>query len=301
MPQEEYDMQLASRIQCPGEGLSADDMKGQIMPVQYPQVTISNTETRLIPSSNVDQEFRILVALPDSYADTDRAYPVVYVLDAAFTFGTAAEAARLLSLHKEIPEVLVVGIGYAANSMMETAAVRTRDYTPTVNDDWYNQVVANAFPGAPEYVGSGGAADFIRFIREELMPFMCSNYRIEPEDQTIIGHSFGGLFALYALFHHPHTFRRYVIGSPAIWWARDEILRYESSFATSHSDLPVRVFMCNGALEEKQMTADMQDLARALQERGYNGLNLKTYIFEGETHVSVIPPLIGRGLRAVFE
>lgn len=277
------------------------------MSPQYAQVAISNSEVRMIPSSHVDQEFKILVAFPDSYADSDKTYPVLYVLDANWYFGTVTETVRMLPILGELPEMIVVGIGYPVKVTMEAVAVRTRDYTPTEVDGWYEEVVLKHYPEAPEYVASGEAAGFLQFIREELIPFIHSNYRTDPEDQAIVGHSFGGLFALYSLFHHPATFNRYVIASPSIWWDEGVTLKYESDFAANNSDLSAKVFMTVGGLEESEedsdaaMMTNMRRLAETLQGRGYASLKLVTHVFDAETHVSVIPASISRGLKAVFE
>jgi predicted alpha/beta superfamily hydrolase len=124
-----------------------------------------------------------------------------------------------------------------------------------------------------------------------------------------MGISYGGLFGLYVLFHHPDTFNRYVIGSPAIHHDNRVTLAYESKYAASHDDLPARVFMSVGALEELddpfiepsfRFVSNMRELAKILQERGYPGLHLTTHVFEDETHVSVVPATFSRGLRVVF-
>ena len=43
------------------------------------------------------------------------------------------------------------------------------------------------------------------------------------EDRAWYGHSFGGLFGLYALFHNDGPFKRFIIGNPSIWEAKDVI------------------------------------------------------------------------------
>jgi predicted alpha/beta superfamily hydrolase len=122
--------------------------------------------------------------------------------------------------------------------------------------------------------------------------------------------SYGGLFGLYVLFHHPDTFNRYVIGSPAIHHDNRVTLTYESNYAANHDDLPVRVFMSVGEREEVddpliessfQFVTNMKTLAKTLRERSYPGLRLTTHVFEDETHGSVIPATFSRGLRVVFE
>jgi hypothetical protein len=48
------------------------------------------------------------------------------------------------------------------------------------------------------------------------------------------------------------------------------------------------------------MVTGMQEMARIMQDRHYNNLELTTHIFEDETHISVAPATFSRGLRAVF-
>jgi len=268
---------------------------------QRPQVTIPDTEMQSLSSSNVDQEFRIFVALPHTYAHSGKAYPVLYVLDANAVFGTVTETARFLAMLKEIPEIIIVGIGYPINNFTEAAGFRTRDYTITPVDTWYKETFKAVQFDAPEYVGSGGATNFLQFVCKELMPFINTTYRTIPEDSAIFGSSFGGLFALYVLFQQPDTFGRYIIGSPTVWWDEAVILNYEKDFAANNTGLSAIVFMSVGSCESERMVAGFQEMARVMQDRQYKNLELITHIFEDETHTSVGPATISRGLRAVFK
>jgi hypothetical protein len=51
-----------------------------------------------------------------------------------------------------------------------------------------------------------------------------------------------GLFGTYVLFHNDGLFKRFVIGSPSLWWNNRVILSVEESFAASRKPLPARVF-----------------------------------------------------------
>lgn len=278
------------------------------MSTQLAQVTIPNTEVRSLPSSIIDQEYQIFVAFPDGYDASDKTYPVLYALDANGFFGTVTETVRMLQVLQELPEMLIVGIGYHAESFVQTSGIRVRDLTPTEDGAWL-EAMLRLRPGLAAD-GSGGAHNFLRFIQEELIPFVQANYRADPDDAAIAGYSFGGLFSLYALFHAPGTFHRYLIGSPSIWWDPKAVFEYEAGYARDHSDLPARVFLSAGTLEESMpqpfrgppaaFVSNVQSLATRLQGRGYQRLDLNIHVFEGETHVSGPPSAISRGLRAVF-
>ena len=276
----------------------------------FPEVTIQSSEVRAMSSSHVDQEFRLLIALPLNYATCDTTYPVLYVLDANLAFGIVTETARLLEAEQAIPQLIIVGITYPTDNELAQLVLRSRDYTPSVNDAWIRTWLeerAEYFDTPLEYKGTGGAGNFLQFIREELKPFIHSNYRVNPDDQAFIGGSLSGLFGLYTLFHAPDAFNRYIIGSPSIWWDDKVVITYEAEYAARKANLTARVFMSAGSLEEAEnepdptaMVTNMNHLAKIMRDRDYAGLELKTHIFEGETHLSVIPATISRGLRGIF-
>ena len=269
------------------------------MPTMPSPVTIPDTELRMLSSSVIDQEFSICVALPHSYTKDSKAYPVVYVLDANAMFGIVTETVRLLA-YDGLPDVIIVGIGYPVATYTVTFGLRTRDMTPTeIDAAWYDKFISY-FPEQPAYAGAGGAAHFLRFIREELMPFVNTNYRTMQEDSTLMGDSFGGLFSLYAFFSQPDTFQRYVIGSPSIWWDDQVIFRLEKDLAAQHSDLSAKVCLSVGGSEDDGMIAGMYKVAEALRNRAYKSMELTTRFFEGETHASVVPAFASWGLRTAF-
>jgi hypothetical protein len=206
----------------------------------------------------------------------------------------------------EIPRLIIVGIGYDTDDARAWGRLRERDLLPT---DASATDATRRQESTRTGIRRGQAGAFLRFIREELKPFINANYRTNPADSTFIGNSYGGLFGLYVLFHYPDTFNRYIIGSPAIHHDNRVTLAYESTYAESHDDLPVRMFMAVGAREEMdehlidpsfQFVTNVDDLTTRLQRRGYPGLRLTTQVLEDETHFSVIASTFSRGLRAVF-
>jgi predicted alpha/beta superfamily hydrolase len=255
------------------------------MPEQFPQVTIPDTEVRRLTSSHTGYEYNIYVALPPGYADTEIIYPTLYGLDPHLTFGMSAEIMRLLAFGEELPQLIYVGIGFSGSDK-DIESYQVKNYVPT---------------GHLDKPGAGSAEDFLRFIREDLIPFVGSEYRADPADRCFEGSSLGGIFGLYALLRHPDTFQRYIIGSPWMDGADPQALKLETEYATNHSDLPATVFIGAGSLEPEFVVTNIQKLEKSLHNRNYPNLQLHTHIFEGETHLSVIPYNISRGLKAVYE
>ena len=80
-----------------------------------------------------------------------------------------------------------------------------------------------------------------------------------------------------------------------------QVLKFGTEFATNHSDLPATVFIGAGSLEAEFVINNILKLKKAFENRNYPNLQLHTHIFEGETHLSVVPYDISRGLKAVYE
>lgn len=272
-----------------------------------PLVTIPGTELHTLSSAARGRDYQISVGLPRSYGVTDAQYPVIYYLDADLGFGVATGIAGTLALGAEIQEAILVGIGYGDVSIEEWGWMRGLDFTPSPVSA-YDASIRETVPDAPEVL-SGEAAGFLRFLTEELRPFVESRYRVTTDGSGLFGDSLGGLFALYTLFHSPDSFDRYIVGSPSIWWDDAITMRYEEEYAAGHSDLSAQVFMSVGLLEEDpdvpesaafSMVTNVRVLAERLNGRGYPGLTVTTHFFEGETHLSVVPANLGWGLRKLY-
>jgi predicted alpha/beta superfamily hydrolase len=268
------------------------------MSEQFPPVLIPRTEVRRLFSSIVQQEYHIFVALPEDGSDSKKTYPVLYILDAKAMFGCVTEIVRLMQVLDELPNMMIVGIAYPVDTYKETLGLRARDFTPTINESWFTEV-AKTRPYITNH-GTGGAGKFLQFIRDELIPFIEANYPADNQDRTVAGGSFSGLFALYALLRHPDTFDRYIAVSPSLWWDDGVLFKFESEFTQNKSQLPAKVFISMGALEDESSIEDMKRFTDILRERAYEGLELRTCIFEDETHLSAVAGALSRGIRVVY-
>ena len=270
-------------------------------------VTLERTEIRVLHSKIVDQDYELWVSLPGSYTSSDRYYPLIIVLDPYRSFLIMKAGVDVFSTPpaKIIPEVILVGIGYGgdeSNALENYAVGRTRDLTPT-----YDSIAEASLGRIMEASGfahcafrTGGAPLFLEFIRDELLPYIHSNYRADMKNKTLYGYSYGGLFGLFTLFHAPETFNKYLIGSPSIHYSGGITFLYESEYATSNADLNAMVFMSSGSLEKSTME-NMVKMENLLVSRNYPNLKLKTVIFENESHISCAPAAISRGLVDLFK
>lgn len=235
-------------------------------------------------------EYRLLVAIPPEPAPV-AGFPVLILVDGDALFPAALSAARLQAGRSEVTGVcpaVILGIGYPGAAPFD-AERRRRDLLPT----------------------DGGADRFLDLIAGEILAQV---ERLAPIDRarlSLAGHSFGGLFALHALFARPGLFRSHVAGSPSIWWQECAILRTRERFL----DLPAapsspRLLITVGGQEQSgdeqrdpqraarlrmaRMLDNAAEMAGALTTSGR--VACEHVVFPGENHISVLPAMLSRAV-----
>lgn len=259
--------------------------------------------------------YRIFVAKP-LLPPPAAGYPVVIVTDGGLTFPITA-GQNLSFTFDGGQAALVVGVTYASSDPAAPMRLRTRDLTPETPLSRIRTLPGQPAPKAEDY---GGAELFYRFLVEELRPAIAAAFPTNPANQTLYGHSLGGLFALGVLFAHPEAFSTYAASSPSIWWNRRALLRGEAAFArrVRAGEVAARVLIMIGAREqtptdpppagmtraqmrELAKVARMVDNARELGARmtalkGGPGWGARFVEFADEDHMSVVPASLGRAL-----
>jgi predicted alpha/beta superfamily hydrolase len=246
-------------------------------------------------AKRTEREYRIFISVPTAPPPAE-GYPVLYALDGNASFGSLAEAMRLQSRppHGFAPSI-VVGIGYPSDEPIVTDR-RFYDYTVPVAGE---QLPPR--PNGAEWPETGGAEAFLAFIEEELKPAVEQALPVNRSRQTLFGHSLGGFFALYVLAERPDAFAAYAAGSPSIWWNGGKLLERIPRMLEQRSEAasPIALFIGIGSEEKPQMTGDAEQMYKLLQPYEGEGFRLAYRSFEGEGHISVIPPMISRMLRFI--
>lgn len=230
-------------------------------------------------SDVLQEQRRILIHLPPHYHESAQAYPVLYVLDAETQFHAVTGAVQSLSVFSErIPEMIVIGI---------TNTLRSRDLTPRSQS-----------PEDLKYVPESGGADaFLRFLHEELQPWVTARYRTQPY-RVLWGHSFGGLFSTYALLTRPQAFDAYLAISPSLHWDAQALpKRFER--AGSKARTAAYFFLCWGDNEPRIQPASEQ-LVSVLKSHAPAGLRWDRRYYPGEDHRSTPHRSLHDALEAVF-
>jgi predicted alpha/beta superfamily hydrolase len=268
-----------------------------------PAAYIPDTEVRILRSSQVKQDYRISIALPYEYLDfQEKTYPTIYILDANLYFGMFTEISRMLYLCG-MTESIIVGIGYPLDlpleeSFNEMMALRSLDLTPVVDEAYEAE---RAQLGMPEK--TGGASKFLSFLADDVIPMVEAEYRTAATDRTLVGHSFGGLFALYTLFQKPTLFRNYIVGSPYLFFGDMVLFDYEERFAEDRTSLPVKLFLSAGGLEEsitEPYVSNLYKFKARLLSRNYTDFELTSQIFEKCNHCAAIAPMFQFGMMEML-
>ena len=265
---------------------------------------LDNTEVRELRSLSLRRDYQVLVALPESYARSQRRYPVLFVTDANYAFPLVRSIAQRLAKHAGMEEVIVVGLSYARGD--SGAYSRRRDYTPSVPR---RGAYTSDMPGREPAFGE--AAAYGRFVAAEVFPVIAAGYRADMRRKAFVGHSYGSLLGLELLLSRPGTFEHYILGSPSLWFDGGVMFEHEQAYAARHRDMAASVYFGIGgretlapgkrrsrAEEDADMVADLKEFDAALRARRYPGLRTRLEVFAGEDHASVFPFLLTHGLRS---
>ena len=291
---------------------------GQGLPVEVPRSSYYDFTSRI-----TGHDYRIFVAIPPADPPAE-GFPALYLLDGNYAFPTAVAVASGLALGGDIRPAVIVGIGYQTVEPAALGAMRFNDLATQATADWIGGLLGHAPDGIPgltiETICS--VDQFLRVIEEEIKPAIAALARVDSGNQTLMGHSLGGLTVIRALFAAPDAFRSFAAGSPSIWWGDRGVLATEPAFAEAvqAGRAQPRVLIAAGG-EEQTVTAAairfygteanaqeilrfvrMVDNASELGHRlevipGGPGYAVRTVMFAEEGHMSVIPAFISRGVR----
>ncbi len=254
--------------------------------------------------SSKGRHYRVLIARPHQPAPPE-GYPVIYVLDGNSAFGTVVDAVRMQGRfpgQTGIAPSVVVAIGYPTEQPFDPDR-RIFDmavHAPTA-----------LFPprpdGQPRTDMGGGADDFLAFILDELKPAVEAAHPVDRGNQTLLGHSIGGLFTLHALFTRPAAFQHYLALSPSVWWRQRYILAEQQRFIAGRTagDPPVNLFVAAGEFEqddtqpsEVRMVDNAREVVARLAPLSARGVRAQFHFIEGEHHRSTLPTVLSRALRS---
>ncbi|MDG2960180.1 alpha/beta hydrolase-fold protein [Bisgaard Taxon 10/6] len=237
------------------------------------------------------KQYRLLIAEPKVSVKNNA---ILYVLDGNGHFPLALNSVRI---DRTLP--IIVGIGYPVDTAYAPEQ-RVRDYTFSPEEEKiFNR--------------GGGAKDFLKLIRTQIKPIIEARYSIDKNKQFLFGHSLGGLFGLYVLFHQPDLFQHYIIASPSIWWKNAGIIPQRQPWVRS---TPQSILITLGEYEEHpekdpKMTAQRLTKIKRRQQimptRYFvdklieQNQPVEFYLIPQANHGQAILPALQKALQAVQE
>jgi predicted alpha/beta superfamily hydrolase len=152
-------------------------------------------------------ERTVSIWLPERYAESDGRYDVLYMHDGQNLFAPSRswtgvswgveETAQALIDAGAIRPIIVVGIWHPEKRWAEYMPQKALGGTSA------DQARATNLLGGPPRSDT-----YLRFIVEELKPYIDSHYHTNPDaaHTAIMGSSMGGLISIYAVCEYPHIF-----------------------------------------------------------------------------------------------
>ena len=223
-----------------------------------------------ITSKVLGEERTVLIHVPEGYDTSTDKYPVLYVLGGSA--GDLVEGAQATS-QRGVPRMIVVAIaptGYRYNS--------SRDLVPGGSSD--------------------GAEKFLRFISDELFPYVEQRFRVE-NHRTIYGASARGVFVLYTLLERPDAFAGYIASSPTVSYRYDYMAAKATSAARPRPRRNTMLYVVYGDQDMPDVREGLAKYRPLLEAVRSDTLSMAIEDLPQETHVP--SNSLSKGLKQVFD
>jgi len=240
--------------------------------------------------SNYVDDRNIEVWLPENYSESDESYQVLYMHDGQNVFDPQSSYnGNDWMVDEALTELIATGDveGTIVVAIWNSGITRFPEYMPQKPAEVMNSlevqeaVIKNS--GKPIF-----SDDYLKFIVEELKPFIDRQYRTKPgkEFTSIMGSSMGGLISLYAITEYPDIF-----GSAACistHWIVPEIGAEFLNYVADHLPDPNshKIYFDYGTVGLDSNYEPYQTKVDSMMEAaGYvRGVNWITKRFEGHDH-----------------
>jgi predicted alpha/beta superfamily hydrolase len=247
------------------------------------EIITKYTELRSIVSKEVNDTFYVYVRLPKHYKTETKSYPVLYLLDGDIAFDMSTSIIRYLQYAEDVPDIIIIGIGYGTMLNDNNLNFRERDYS---------------FTNIPllKY-GSGGADNYLKFLKNELIPYVEKNYRTN-KNRILDGYSLGGLFSIYTLLKDNNLFTSYIAGSPYLKENLDSLITLSKKIGNLNN----RVFITVGETEDnKNFHYPIEKIYSTLRRISKDKSNIKMVEFKNGTHFTCPAEALTYGMKFVFQ
>ena len=241
---------------------------------QEEQFTLGNIHN--FSSAILQEDRKIAIYLPQDYSQSPHKYQVLYLLDGEWNFPFLASLSEKLVASGDMPPIIIVGI---INNN------RNKDLTPPGKND--------------NKMRFGGGETFLNFLTDELQPWVKENYRTHPYN-ILAGHSFGGLFSIYAMMQKPDHFQAFISLSPSLGRNSEQEVHKARDFFRQNTSFPKSLYLAIGD-ESGYTYSSSNKFSKLIQEKEIQEMRFKFDQLMEENHVSITIGGFLNGLRFIYE
>ena len=223
-----------------------------------------------IVSIKTGDTYEIIIRKPKIF-DTTRSYHLVYFTDAGIKSGNVI----LSQAEENIKNCILIGIAHKG----DWDTKRQRDFIPS-DAGGYNDK------------NFGQASKFFLFIKDELIPYLDKKFT-KQKSKVFIGHSFGGLLALYMSMRDNKLFEHYYAISPSVWANYKELMKIEKQYAVANKKYNSNISVYAGSLEFlNKVLSSSQEFYNTVKGRNYTGLFINYSTIDGVNHYGIVPKVV---------
>lgn len=239
-------------------------------------------EIRTIESKHLNETRTLNIYLPGNYHPDSVAHQTMYLLDGSAheDFLHIVGLVQFFDLQLNAPPTIVVGIANVD---------RKRDFTFHTEDAELKE----------QFPTTGGSANFMAFMEEELQPFIRKNYNVS-EERILIGQSLGGLMASEFLLKSPQLFDKYLIVSPSLWWDNESMYNRMDTLINEQSFENTEVIISVGQ-EHPMMIKEAAGLYQSLALAEKDNLKVHYRFFEKEDHATILHASIYEAFKILYK
>ncbi len=234
----------------------------------------SRTQAFEMSSKALGEDRRVLVRTPIGF-DASRPHAVVYVLDAEWNFEFVAAYLDYLAENEVYPPLIVTGV---------VNVNRNRDFEPRED---------------PYFDDTGGAERFLSFVTGEWVPEIDRRYPTSAH-RVLIGHSFGGVFTLHALFRSPESFDAYIALGTSAWIGDGVINEQAEAYFDAPANTDAFVWMAVGEGDGGPTVPSSRRLAEVFEARAPASLEWTFDVTPKTDHFKNVPSGLHDAFMALF-
>jgi len=216
-----------------------------------------------IKSTILNDDREIKIFLPDGYADSGRAYPVLYILDGQRYFLHGVSLQKSFVEFKQTPEFIVVGISKKPSDRNSNFSVNSQAYRA--------------------------------YIKKEVINYIDAEFRTT-EKRILFGWAYGGGFTVETMITEPSLFEVYIAASP--FPLEDKISRMDS-LLMKNPDFN-RLFYFTSGTNEGVVKDGTEELRKLLTHKAPKTMHWTFSELEGEEHRSTPFTTLYHGIQAYF-